>query len=97
MSEVFLSANLSPDEKDLRGFSEEESLGEGCSRSTRTVYYSVVAGAGVVEAKSARGTLTLRTSHYRDTSLIRINPFLGPHSRTMSRAMWRPWGGGGLS
>ena len=28
---------------------------------------------------------------------MRNNPLLGPYSRTMSRAMWWPWGGGGVS
>ena len=51
MNEVPLSAKVSPCEKDLKGFSEEESLEEGSGRSTRTVYHSVVAGDGVVEAK----------------------------------------------
>ena len=31
---------------------------------------------------------------YRGTSLIRNNPLLGPYSRSMSRAIWWPWGGG---
>jgi len=32
---------------------------------------------------------------YRGTSLIRNSPPLGPYSRTMSRVLWRSWGGGG--
>ena len=27
---------------------------------------------------------------YRDTSLIRNSPLVGPYSTTMSRALWRP-------
>jgi len=33
-------------------------------------------------------------NQYRGTSLIRNNPLLGPYSRTMSMAMWWPYGGG---
>ena len=32
---------------------------------------------------------------YRGTSLIRNCLLLGPYSRTMPRALWRPSGGGG--
>ena len=35
-----------------------------------------------------------RISTYRGTSLIRNNPLLGSYSRTMSRGIWWPQGGG---
>ena len=31
---------------------------------------------------------------YRGTSLIRNTPLLGPYSRNMPRALWKPWEGG---
>ena len=35
-----------------------------------------------------------RSALYRGTSLIRNSPLLGPYSRTVSRALWWPPGGG---
>jgi hypothetical protein len=31
---------------------------------------------------------------YRDTTSIKNSTPLGPYSRTMPRALWKPWGGG---
>ena len=45
-------------------------------------------------------TVTLRIPTrqiYRCTSLIRNTHLLGPYSRTMPRAPWWSWGGGGVS
>ena len=39
-------------------------------------------------------TLTSHPYMCRGTSLIRNSPLVGPYSRTMSRALWWPWGGG---
>ena len=35
-----------------------------------------------------------RDEGYRATSLIRNSAPLAPYNRTMSRALWRSWGGG---
>ena len=32
---------------------------------------------------------------YRVTLLIKNSPILGPYTRTVSRALWWPWRGGG--
>ena len=47
----------------------------------------------------ARATVRVaRPAHlrYRGTSLIRNSTPLGHYSRTIRRALWWPWGGGGL-
>ena len=38
-----------------------------------------------------------RTTIPRSTSLIRSSAPLGPYSRNISGALWRPWGGGAVS
>ena len=44
--------------------------------------------------KAQPGRSTLHTTGYIGTSLIRNSTSLGPYSRTVPRALWRPYGGG---
>ena len=43
---------------------------------------------------SQRVPRTQNSNRYKGTSLIRNIPLVGPHIRTVSRALWWPWGGG---
>ena len=69
---------------------------EGCTKSMRLKYEpasepnrpSLSIVAGTICSDPERGGY--KVDQYRGTSLIRNSPLLGPYSRTMPRALWRP-------